>query len=207
MPEGPRPVELGGAREILGDRAGVQVFDREFLQQIRLQLELPEVVGEEQHAFWSQPPHGQPEQFWMVALYAEIRGPLGVGEGRGIEKNEVVGVASALEPVEAVGALQAVFVAVEAVELEVAVAPFQKARGEVHGGCFGRSALGGSHRGSSGVAEEVEETLALCPFPKPLTREAVVEEQPRVQAIGELHQEAVPTLMRACTKITKRCLV
>ena len=168
----------------------MEVFNCEFLQQFRLQLELTEVIGEEQHTLRNQAPHGHLNKFLVIALHTKILGLLGVGEGGGIKENQIVVAASPLEPFEAIGALQAMFVAVETVECEIAVGPFQKARGEIHSRRCGRSALGCRDRGGSRVAEEVEKAPALRLFPEPLPREAMIKEQPGVNGVREIDEKA-----------------
>jgi len=190
MTKGPRPVDLGGAREILGHGVRMEVFNCEFVQQFWFQLELPEVVSEEQHTLRSQALHGQPNEFQMIPLHGKIMGPLGVGKGGRIKENQLIIAASSFQPFKTVGALQTMFVAVETIEREVTVGPFQKARGEVHGRRCGRSAFGRRDRGRSGVAEEVEKALALRSFPKPLAGEAVIEKQSRVNRVREIDEKA-----------------
>ena len=126
----------------------------------------------------------------MVALHVELAvHAFGIREGRRVEEDEVVGPAAAFrEPGEAVF-LDERMLAAQPVDREVALRPLDVGARHVDAGRGARAASCRLHRRHSRVTEEVEEALALRELADERARLAVIEEQPGVEVVGEVHQD------------------
>src|SRR5690606_10537030 len=83
----------------------------------------------------------------------------------------------------------------EAVQLEVVLEPGEVGVGEVHRGGRDGAARGGVDGEGAGVAEEVEEALAPRLPADADAGVAVVEEEPGVEVVAQVHQELQPRLL------------
>ena len=81
------------------------------------------------------------------------------------------------------------------VQTQVALRPLQIGARHVDRGGAARAAQPGVHAGAAGIGEEVEEIFILAHFAEHLARDAVVEEQPGVQVVRQVHQQARVILM------------
>src|SRR5690606_9544765 len=82
----------------------------------------------------------------------------------------------------------------QAVERQVAPRPVQISFRQIDTGRAARAALGSMYGGRRGIAEEIEKTLASRFTLNTQAQRPMIEEQPRVQIIGEVHQELDATL-------------
>ena len=145
-----------------GNRAAGDVLDLQARQPVRVQLELAQVGGEDQHAVRFEQRDGvqnQPAWSRCTSKSSSMR----------LERENVGGsrkMRSKRRPLYSLIHLstsawnQFVLTAADAVQLQIALRPVEVRPRHVHGHRRARAAEGGVHRGAAGVAEEIEKALA-----------------------------------------------
>src|SRR5471032_2529720 len=182
-------MDLAVTGKVRIDGLGGDFLDRVTGGEVLLQHKLAEVVGEVQHAARRQARHGQVDQLHLVTLYVENPfHALGVGEGRRIDEDQVELVTAGIQPDHHVTLLQAVLVG-ETVQRQVATRPVEVGFRQVDAGSGAGAALGRVNTGGRGVAIQIEEALAGRLFLDTHAHWTVVEEQPGVEVVGEVHQQ------------------
>ena len=132
----------------------------------------------------------------MVAFdREEIRlHPLGVGEGRGIADDDVVGIGvrrALFEPLHAVGMNRLVCVVeCQPVEFEVAAIPVQIGPGEIHGGGSSRPTQHRLHAEGTGVGEQIQNPLAPRSLLECQPIGPMIEKESDIQIVGKIDLES-----------------
>ena len=165
-------------------------------------LELARVGAEVEPSAVGEPARRQPHEARPVAVHGEAVGlhALGVREGGRVEHDVVVPLArggAGLEELQAVRVHQPVRAPVhrEAVELEVAARPVLVRPRHVHRGGRGRAARARVDGEAPRVGEQVEDALPRRVVPDDRARLAVVEEEPRVEVVAQVHLEPQALLL------------
>ena len=193
-------VDLGVALEVLGDGPLGHVLDLHAVALERLHVggKAAQVAREQADAVCGEQARDADEQLGVVALHVKGVAPhaLGVGEGGRVAEDEVPAVARAAlvaDPAHDVGLHVLVLRSRKAVALHVALGPVEVSAGEVHRGGVLGAAVGRVAAGGAGVGEQVEEALGalggLGHLAHLTTHVAVVEEDARVEALGEVDLE------------------
>ncbi len=189
------------AVEVLGDRARRDVLCHEShrFERRRVQDERAPVAREDQGAAGREHALDGRDECRVVALDVE-RGvhALGVREGRRIAEHEVVGWRRRRPPRRATRrcrrARTRCAARPEPVGVEVPLRPGQIRGRQVHGRAR-RAAAGGRADGRrAGVGEQVQEAGACSQLAQPRARVPVVEEEPGVEVVRQVHLEQQPVL-------------
>ena len=199
-------MDLGVALEVLGNRALRDVCDLDAGagELLDVGLKAAQVAREQAHAVCREQAGDADEQLGVVALDVEdvAAHALGVGERGRVAEDEVpavVRVALLRDPTYDVGLDKLVVAAREAVALHVALGPVQVGAGEVdRRGVLG-AAVRRVARRRARVGKQVEEALGAQRLLGHLAHAgahvSVVEEQARVEALGEVDLEREAALV------------
>ena len=129
----------------------------------------------------------------MIALHIQhTLHALGIGEGRRVQENQIKSRAFGarlFQPVEAIGALQPMLRAVEAVQHQVLLCPLQIGVRQIHARRAACPSGRGEYRRAAGVAEQVQEIGAAGPAAQQFAHDSMIEEKPGIQVVAEIDPE------------------
>jgi len=111
-------------------------------------------------------------------------------EGRRVHEDPVVAISGSSDPSGSIAAEEAMPARVELVDFEVALPPVEVRVRQVDARRLLRSSYCSRHAHGAGVREEVQHAFALAALGSVRTHGSVIEEQPRVDPILEIHDEA-----------------